>query len=257
MRKRWYHVGFQMGIVWFCGLGLLTGGCESNSVLFAALEERQANVVLATLLDAGIPARKEAASEEAWRVMIPERDFATATLLLEQRGLPERQYRGVGEVFRKTGMVSSPSEERIRFMDALSQDLAKTLSGIEGVVDARVHVVLPENDPFAKQTLPSSAAVAIRHQWDADVTDLVPQVKGLVKHAIEGLDYDKISVTLFRDAPPPIVELPPVPHSPHVHLGLTSLLTILGTAFGCCVLGGIFLWRHLRKIASPQPKHVG
>ena len=67
---------------------------------------------------------------------------------------------GVGVVFKKTGMVSSPSEERIRFMDAIAQDLSQTISMIDGVVDARVHVVLPENDPFAKNTLPSSAAVA-------------------------------------------------------------------------------------------------
>ena len=35
-------------------------------------------------------------------------------------------------------------------MDALAQDIARTISMIEGVVDARVHVVLPENDPFAE-----------------------------------------------------------------------------------------------------------
>ena len=70
------------------------------------------------------------------------------------------------------------------------------------MVDARVHVVLPENDPFARNAQPSSAAVAIRSRWDADVTDIVPSVKGLVKNAIEGLKYEKIMVTVFRDSPP-------------------------------------------------------
>jgi type III secretion protein J len=87
-------------------------------------------------------------------------------------------------------------------MDALAQDLARTISMIDGVVDARVHVVIPENDPFARNALPSSAAVAIRSRWDADVTDIVPSVKGLVKNAIEGLQYEKIMVTIFRDSPP-------------------------------------------------------
>ena len=134
--------------------------------------------------------------------MIGESKFATAVELLEQKGLPRRQYQGVAESFKKTGMVSSPSEERIRFMDALAQDLSRTISQIEGVVDARVHVVLPENDPFAKHAKPSSAAVAIRHRYDVDMADFVPQIKSLVKNAIEGLDYSKISVTLFRDSPP-------------------------------------------------------
>ena len=87
-------------------------------------------------------------------------------------------------------------------MDALAQDLAKTISMIDGVADARVHVVLPENDPFARNALPSSAAVAIRARWDSDISDLVPSVKGLVKNAIEGLAYDKIQVTIFKDSPP-------------------------------------------------------
>ena len=87
-------------------------------------------------------------------------------------------------------------------MDALAQDLAKTISGIDGVVDARVHIVLPENDPFAKNALPSSAAVAIRSRWNVDIEDLIPSIKSLVKNAIEGLQYEKITVTVFKDAPP-------------------------------------------------------
>lgn len=87
-------------------------------------------------------------------------------------------------------------------MDALAQDIARTISMIDGVVDARVHVVLPENDPFARNALPSSAAVAIRSRWDTDITDLVPAVKGLVMNAIEGLTHEKIQVTIFRDEPP-------------------------------------------------------
>ena len=95
-----------------------------------------------------------------------------------------------------------PSEERIRFMDALAQDLSRTITAIDGVVDARVHVVLPDNDPFSKKNLPSSAAVAIRARWDADLSNVIPSIKSLVKNAIEGLQYEKISVTIFNDSPP-------------------------------------------------------
>ena len=181
---------------------LLLAGCDGETTLHSGLEERQANLVMAALLDAGIDCRKTAGEEGTWNVMVVESKFAAAVNLLEKAGLPRRPHQGIGEVFKKTGMISSPSEERIRFMDALAQDLAKTISSIDGVVDARVHVVLPENDPFARHVLPSSAAVAIRSRWDADITDIVPSVKGLVKNAIEGLTAEKIMVTIFRDAPP-------------------------------------------------------
>ena len=182
--------------------GILLSGCDKEVALHSQLEERQANLVMAALLDGGISCHKTPGDEGLWNVMISESRFAEAANLLESKGLPRRAYQGVAEVFKKTGMVSSPSEERIRCMDALAQDLSRTISGIDGVVDARVHVVLPENDPFAKNSLPSSAAVAIRSRWNADITDLVPSIKNLVKNSIEGLKYEKIAVTVFRDSPP-------------------------------------------------------
>ena len=181
---------------------MLLAGCDKEATLHSGLGERQANLVMAALLDAGITCRKTPGEEGTWNVLCSEAKFAQAVNLLERQGLPREPRQGIGEVFKKTGMISSPSEERIRFMDALAQDIARTISMIEGVVDARVHVVLPENDPFARNTLPSSAAVAIRSRWNADITDLVPSVKALVKNAIEGLQYEKIQVTIFRDPPP-------------------------------------------------------
>ncbi|MBP5509555.1 MAG: type III secretion inner membrane ring lipoprotein SctJ [Kiritimatiellae bacterium] len=185
-----------------CAALLALTGCEEETTLYSQLEERQANTIIAALGEEGIDSRKTPGDEGTWNVMIGASHFARAMGILEQAGLPRRQYQGVAESFKKTGMVSSPSEERIRFMDALAQDLSRTISQIDGVVDARVHVVLPENDPFAKNAKPSSAAVAIHHRYDVDMADFVPQIKSLVKNAIEGLDYSKISVTLFRDAPP-------------------------------------------------------
>lgn len=181
---------------------MLFAGCDKETTLHSGLEERQANLVMAALLDAGIDCHKVPGEEGTWNVTVDESKFAAAVTLLEKAGLPRRAHQGIGEVFKKTGMISSPSEERIRFMDALAQDIAKTISCIDGVVDARVHVVLPENDPFARNALPSSAAVAIRSRWDADLADIVPSVKGLVKNAIEGLTPEKIMVTIFRDSPP-------------------------------------------------------
>lgn len=183
-------------------LALLLAGCDKETTLFSGLAESQANAALAALLESGIAATKAPGDEGTWNVVINQKDFAEAATLCERRGLPRRTFNGVGVVFKKTGMVSSPSEERIRFMDAIAQDLSQTISMIDGVVDARVHVVLPENDPFAKNTLPSSAAVALRSRWDADLTEAIPQVKSLVKNAIEGLAYEKISVTVFKDPPP-------------------------------------------------------
>lgn len=196
------HFSFpSLGCV-LLGMSLVLTGCDEQTTLHSRLEERQANLVIAALMDAGIACQKIAGEEGTWDVQIAASRFADAVNLLERKGLPRRAYQGIGETFKKTGMISSPTEERIRFMNALAQDLSQTIAEIDGVIDARVHVVLPENDPFAKNALPSSAAVAVRTRWDIDLADRVPAIKNLVKNAIEGLQYEKISVTLFRDSAP-------------------------------------------------------
>lgn len=195
------HKGISITLA-AAALALLLAGCDAETTLHSGLIEQQANLVMAALLDNGIPCHKVPGEEGTWNVTVMESRFADAVNLLEREGLPRRGYQGVGEVFKKTGMISSPSEERIRFMDALAQDISHTIATIDGVLDARVHVVLPENDPFARNSLPSSAAVAVRSRWDTDLTDMIPAIKGLVKNSIEGLSYDKIVVTIFKDNPP-------------------------------------------------------
>ena len=177
---------------------LLLCGCDETVVLFNSLDEQQANPIMAILQENHLSCQKSAGEENTWKLMVKQRDFAKAVEICQQHGLPQQIYHGVGDVFKKTGMVSSPTEERIRFMDALAQDLSRTISEIDGVISARVHIVLPNNDSFAKNVLPSSAAVAIRHRSDCDLEDHIPEIKNLVMNAIEGVEYDKITVTLFK-----------------------------------------------------------
>jgi len=78
----------------------------------------------------------------------------------------------------------------------LSQELSRTISDIDGVLTARVHLVLPENDPLRQQLVPSSASVFIRHRASVPMQKLVPQVKMLVANGVAGLSYDHVSVIL-------------------------------------------------------------
>jgi type III secretion protein J len=68
------------------------------------------------------------------------------------------------------------------------------VSEIDGVVSARVHVVLPDNDPLQRNAVPASASVFIRHEPSLDINTLIPQIKTLVANGIAGLTYEKVSV---------------------------------------------------------------
>ncbi len=103
----------------------------------------------------------------------------------------------MGDMFQKQGLVSTPAEERMRYIFAVSQELSRTLRSIDGVVEARVHVVIPQDDPLSDKARPSSAAVFIKHRPDVDLRLLAPAVKDLVAHSIEGLTPDQVALTLF------------------------------------------------------------
>src|SRR5690606_30901676 len=52
--------------------------------------------------------------------------------------------------------------------------------------------------PLNDKVPPASAAVFIKHKADMDLPLLVPAVKQLVAHSIEGLSYDNVALSLFE-----------------------------------------------------------
>jgi type III secretion protein J len=181
-------------------LCMALAGCKVG--LYSNLTESEANEMLAALSAQSLSAIKEPVGESGWQLQVEEHDLGAALDALRARGLPHDRFVSMGDVFQKQGLVSTPAEERMRYIYALSQELSQTLSQIDGVVSARVHVVVPANDPLSEKIRPSSAAVFIKHHPDVDLRLLVPAVKDMVAHSIEGLSHDQVSLSLFaaRDA---------------------------------------------------------
>ena len=169
-------------------------GCGAKVDLMSAIPESDANEVIAALLNAGISAEKVAGKEGMVGVRVNQSQVALAVDTLRAAGLPREAHIGMGQVFKKDGLISSPLEERARYLYALSQDISATLARIDGVLFARVHLVLPERGTTAKEDTPSSAAVFIKHTTESDVELLQPQVRRMVANSIPGLTTDRVTV---------------------------------------------------------------
>jgi type III secretion protein J len=175
--------------------GALLVGC-GRAPLYSQLDEQQANELMAALLDSGIQADKAPSpSKTGWEIRVGRSDFPYAMQVLRSRGLPRAQYASLGEIFKKEGFASSAVEEKARYIYGLQQELARTLSLMPGVVDARVHIALPDRDPLGGDTIDSSAAVMIYEQAGANVRDRETDIKVLIKDSVEGLDdVNKVTV---------------------------------------------------------------
>jgi len=221
--------------------------------LFERLDERDANEMLATLYSAGLHASKSTHDEKTWSVEVEEHDMPAALRILAEHGLPREQFATAGDLFKKEGLVSTPAEERIRYIYAVSQELSSTLSQIDGVIVARVHPVIPANDPLATQIRPASASVFIKYRRDADLEAMAPPIKNLVMRSIEGLTYENISLIFVAADGLPRVNSPPSVNSNHgpvkaaVGFGVLSLLLLAGSGY---------VWRYRPAGASPGASGV-
>ncbi len=214
-----------------CVLLMLTlAACKSD--LYTKQTEADANEMVAALLEAGVAAEKVTPDAgKTWSVAVEKDDMVSALAVLRAGGLPRDKYASLGDLFKKEGLISTPTEERVRFIYGVSQELSSTLSDIDGVVVARVHIVLPNNDPMATSVKPASASVFVKYRWDANVGSLTPAIKNLVARSVEGLSYDNVTVTLVPGIDAPRRALPP-PDAvwPWVLLALLPVV-LLGAGF--------------------------
>lgn len=174
---------------------LALAGCRVE--VYDQLSQRDANEMTALLLMAGVDAERTAHKDGTFAVEVNKEDFAQAVTLIDRSGLPKPKFASMTDVLSDDRLIASPSEERARLNYALSQELSRTVSEIEGVVSARVHLATPVDGPLSRSDSKSSASVAIHHRRDFNTAGVVPRIKVLVANAVDGLDYDHVSIALF------------------------------------------------------------
>lgn len=185
----------MLGMVLAC----LLVACSASVSLVGGLREGEANEVLGLLLGASISATK-ITGKTGVGIQVDAGSVSRAIEILRQNGLPRERRDKLGDVFKKENLISSPLEERARYLYALSQELEQTLSSIDGVVAARVHVVLPERVGPMDPSTQSSASVFLKFRKGYGVEGVVIPVRALVAHGIPGLTQDRVAVVLVPAA---------------------------------------------------------
>ncbi|MES2200475.1 MAG: type III secretion inner membrane ring lipoprotein SctJ [Chlamydiota bacterium] len=194
-----------------CALFYLTG-CQQNTVIVTAVEEREANEIIVFLASKGIAASKLAFTSSSpggaqggskWNISVNANKSTDAMAILNQNGLPRIKGVNLLDLFGKPGMMSSEKEDTIRYQAGLSEQIASTIRRIDGVIDANVLISFPTNDgsgsalpwePTTPQKI--TAAVYVKHQGilDDPNSHLIIKIKRLVSSSVNGLDINDVTV---------------------------------------------------------------
>lgn len=138
-------------------------------------------------------------SSDGTQIKVPTDQVGKLRMVMAAEGLPSGG--GVGyEIFDKQNSFGTTTfVQNINQLRALEGELARTISTVQGVRAARVHLVLPERELFARQSRPATASVfltlrgstalsreqiaAIQHLVSAAVPQLKPQAISIIDNA--------------------------------------------------------------------------
>ena len=229
------------------GLALSLAACSSQE-LYRDIDEAEANDMVSALSRAGIDSEKVAGDKGVFAVEVAQSDFSRAVDVLRENGLPRENFESLGTVFKKEGFTSSSLAERARLVYGLSQELSNTISQFDGVVDARVHLAMPEADAMTGIANPPSASVFVNYREGFDLRSQTAAIKALVTNSVEGLDYDKVSLAMTEVKPLPAAQPPALADR------FADILFVVASVLGAAllVLGGWRWWstRQRRPVGS-------
>lgn len=176
-------------------LCLVASGCQA--VVYSNLDEKEANEMVSVLFSNGIMAERQQV-DDLYSIAVDKSNLPIAISTLKANGLPKAKFASLGEIFGGDELVRTPFHEHARFIHATSQELAQSISEIEGVLTARVHVMLPEKSAISKKRVEKSSAAVFVYTDKASLkSTLPPIIKTLIAHSIDGLDYDGVAVAMF------------------------------------------------------------
>lgn len=159
--------------------------------LFTNLASEDAGEIVKKLKEAKTPYQ---ITPDGKGVMVPADRVYELRLSLASEGLP--QGGGVGfEIFDRKNFGMTEFVQKLNYQRALQGELARTITQISGVEQARVHLVIPEKTLFKEAEKPPTASVVLKMKGSKSLRDSEVQgVVHLVSSSIEGMNADNVTV---------------------------------------------------------------
>jgi flagellar M-ring protein FliF len=159
------------------------------SLLYGNLGQQDAAQIAQALDTNNIPYKLEAGT-----ITVPADRVHDARLKLAAQGLPEGDG-GFAVMSKEPSFGVSQFMEGARYQHALETELARTISNLQPVEGARVHLALPRQSAFVRDRRPPSASVFLQMKPGRRLeTEQVTAIVNLVASSIPELEADQVTV---------------------------------------------------------------
>lgn len=161
-------------------------------LLYSELSTLDSSAVAAKLEEVQIPYE---VSPDGTRIMVSDSEVGRARMLLAEAGLPNGGSLGYELFDEQSGFGTTNAVQNINQVRALEGELSRTISALEPVRSARVHLVLPQRELFARERRPSSASVALGLRPGARIEpEQIAAIQSLVASAVPELKMENVSI---------------------------------------------------------------
>jgi flagellar M-ring protein FliF len=161
-------------------------------VLFSQLAAADAATILDRLKQLKVP---YVLADDGATIEVPATQVHEVRLRLMSGGVPLSGNVGF-EIFDKQGLGATEQSQRVSYQRALQGELARTISTLNDVKQARVHLVLPESTLFRKDRQESRAAVTLTLKPGATLSrEQIVGIQRLVAASVPGLEVGKVVIT--------------------------------------------------------------
>lgn len=155
------QVGLMFGLAASVALGVavVLWSQEPNySVLYANLGSKDASQVMEALQKQGVKYRLD---DKTGALMVPSGAVHELRLQLANEGLPHSSAAGLDILQQKQEFGTSQFLETARYQHALEGELARSVTTINSVEHARIHLALPKQTAFIRDRQQPSASVLV------------------------------------------------------------------------------------------------
>ena len=95
------------------------------------------------------------------QITVPADRYHEARIFLASKGLPKASNTGIDALKDQSAMTTSQFMEQVRYVNAMEQELAKSITSIDSVQAARVHLALAKQSAFVRDRTPPKASVVV------------------------------------------------------------------------------------------------